>query len=47
MQFNIIKLLGLVGALATACYQALNGNVVEGAGIVAAALSSANIRRNM
>lgn len=42
-KINIIKILGLVGAVLTAAATALNGDFVTAAGIISASLASSNI----
>lgn len=43
MKLNYIKWLGLLGALFAGTSQLLSGDVVNGSGIIAAALSSAGV----
>lgn len=38
-----VKWFGLIGAVAAAAASALNGNIVEAAGIISAALTSASV----
>ena len=44
MQYNLLKIAGMFGAVLTAGYQIYTGNVVEGTGILAAALTSPTLR---
>lgn len=45
MQYNLLKVIGMLGAVLTAGYQIATGNVVEGMGILTAALTSPTLRR--
>lgn len=44
MQYNLLKIIGMLGAVLIAGYQFCTGNVVEGTGILAAALTSPTLR---
>lgn len=42
-KINLLKYVSLLGALSSALFVTINGDLIAGAGIVAAALSSASV----